>query len=87
MLALREVLEEHASVVRGGREREVVVEQLVPGDLVVLREGERVPADARLVDAAGLAVDESTLTSMSTSASTSSTRLGGTWATGARTRR
>ncbi len=62
VLALRDVLEEHTNVVRGGREREVAVEQLVPGDLVLLREGERVPADARLVDAAALAVDESTLT-------------------------
>ena len=62
VIALREVLEEHASVIRGGREREVAVEQLVPGDLLVLREGERVPADARLVAAAGLAIDESTLT-------------------------
>jgi Ca2+-transporting ATPase len=62
VLALREVLEERASVVRGGREREVGVERLVPGDLVVLRAGERVPADARLLVAAGLAVDESTLT-------------------------
>ena len=62
VLALREVLEQNASVIRAGREREVGVEQLVPGDLVVLREGERVPADGRLVAAAGLAVDESTLT-------------------------
>jgi Ca2+-transporting ATPase len=62
VLALREVLEQRASVVRDGRERELGVDRLVPGDLVVLREGERVPADARLVTAAGLAVDESTLT-------------------------
>ena len=62
VLALREVLEQHASVIRAGREREVGVEQLVPGDVVVLREGERVPADGRLVVTAGLAVDESTLT-------------------------
>ena len=62
VLALREVLEQRASVVRDGREREVGVERVVPGDLVVLREGERVPADARVVDAAGLAMDESTLT-------------------------
>ena len=62
VLALREVLERRATVVRSGLEREVGVEELVPGDLVLLREGERVPADARLVVAAGLAVDESTLT-------------------------
>ena len=62
VLALRDVLEQRATVVRSGREREVGVEELVPGDLVVLREGERVPADARLIDGAGLAVDESMLT-------------------------
>ena len=62
VLALRDVLEQRATVVRSGREREVGVAELVPGDLVVLREGERVPADARLIDVAGLAVDESTLT-------------------------
>ena len=62
VLALRDVLEQRATVVRSGREREVGVEELVPGDLVVLREGERVPADARLAIVAGLAVDESTLT-------------------------
>jgi Ca2+-transporting ATPase len=62
VLALRDVLEQRATLVRSGREREVGVEELVPGDLVVLREGERVPADARLIDSAGLAVDESMLT-------------------------
>jgi len=62
MLALRDVREWRAIVIRGGRAREIGVEQLVPGDLIVLNEGERVPADARLVTAAGLAVDESSLT-------------------------
>jgi len=62
ILALRDVLERRATVVRSGREREVAVEELVPGDLVVVREGEWVPADGRLVAAAGLAVDESALT-------------------------
>jgi len=62
VLALREVLVQQATVIRAGRDREIGVEQLVPGDLVVLREGERVPADARLVSAAALVVDESTLT-------------------------
>jgi Ca2+-transporting ATPase len=62
VLALRDVLEHRAAVMRSGREREAPVEELVPGDVVVLREGERVPADARLVESAGLAVDESALT-------------------------
>ena len=62
VLALRDVLVRRASVIRAGREREVDAEQVVPGDLVLLREGERVPADGRLTAAAGLAVDESTLT-------------------------
>ena len=62
VLALRGSLERRASVFRSGREREIPVEWVVPGDLVVLREGERVPADTRLVEAHGLAVDESLLT-------------------------
>ncbi|MGH3126811.1 MAG: cation-translocating P-type ATPase, partial [Gaiellaceae bacterium] len=62
ILALRDVLERRATVIRSGRERDVAVEELVPGDLVVVREGEWVPADGRLAAAAGLAVDESTLT-------------------------
>ena len=62
ILALRDTVPRRANVIRAGREREIAVEELVPGDLVVLREGERVPADGRLVTADGLAVDESALT-------------------------
>jgi Ca2+-transporting ATPase len=62
VLALRDTLLKHASVVRDGREREIAAEALVPGDLILLREGERVPADGRLVSAEGLAADESLLT-------------------------
>jgi calcium-translocating P-type ATPase len=62
VLALRGVLELRASVVRSGRERDVPAEELVPGDLVIVREGGRVPADGRLAATAGLAVDESELT-------------------------
>ena len=51
-----------AAVVRDGREHQVPAEELVPGDLVVLREGDRVPADARLVAARRLELDESALT-------------------------
>jgi Ca2+-transporting ATPase len=62
VLALRGALEQRATAIRDGREGELPADELVPGDLVVLAEGERVPADGRLVAASGLAVDESALT-------------------------
>jgi P-type Ca2+ transporter type 2C len=62
ILALREALSPVASVIRDGREREVPAGELVQGDVVILREGDRVPADARLVVAPGVQVDESSLT-------------------------
>jgi Ca2+-transporting ATPase len=62
VLALRESIQQWANVVRGGSERRVTVADLVPGDVLVVREGERVSADARLVTTDGLAVDESLLT-------------------------
>jgi P-type Ca2+ transporter type 2C len=62
VLALRESIQQWANVVRGSGEQRVAVAELVPGDVLVVREGERVSADARLVAAEGLAVDESLLT-------------------------
>ena len=55
-------LEPHAVVVRDDQEREVAGETLVPGDLIILRRGMAVPADARLILADHLSVDESALT-------------------------
>ncbi len=60
--SLRKLAEPTASVRRGGVVAEVPVEQVVPGDLVLLAAGRRVPADVRLLEAWGLAVDESSLT-------------------------
>ncbi|HEX7242700.1 MAG TPA: HAD-IC family P-type ATPase [Longimicrobiaceae bacterium] len=51
-----------ATVVRGGAVREVPAESLVPGDVVVLEAGARVPADARLLSAAELRTAEAALT-------------------------
>ncbi|HEU5363241.1 MAG TPA: cation-transporting P-type ATPase [Gaiellaceae bacterium] len=62
VLALRAALDQRATVIRGGGERELPADELVPGDLVPLTEGERVPADGRVVSASALAVDESALT-------------------------
>jgi Ca2+-transporting ATPase len=60
--ALRALLAQQARVRRGGEKRQLGAEALVPGDLVLLEAGDRVPADGRLVAAHGLEVDESTLT-------------------------
>ncbi len=62
VVALMRLVSPRARVVRDGREREVDSRDLVPGDLVVLESGSRVPADVRLVEARGLEVDESLLT-------------------------
>jgi Ca2+-transporting ATPase len=51
-----------AHVVRSGRERDIEADLVVPGDLLVVREGDRVAADARLVEVPALEVDESALT-------------------------
>src|SRR5690606_36606563 len=51
-----------ARVLRDGHRATVAVEDLVPGDVLLLEAGDRVPADARLLRARGLRVDESVLT-------------------------
>ena len=60
--ALRELAEPTAAVIRDGKRHEVSVESVVPGDLLVLEAGRRVPADARLVEADRLATSEASLT-------------------------
>jgi len=60
--ALRQLLKLRASVERGGEVREIEAADIVPGDIVWLESGSRVPADARLLSATGLEVDESLLT-------------------------
>jgi magnesium-transporting ATPase (P-type) len=60
--AIRKMLSPQAIVVRSGQRITVSAEELVPGDLVFLRSGDRVPADLRLVHAKGLQVQEAALT-------------------------
>ncbi|MAT64132.1 MAG: calcium-translocating P-type ATPase, PMCA-type [Gammaproteobacteria bacterium] len=62
MAALRGMLAPQAEVRRDGHSRMLPAEELVPGDLVLLDAGDRIPADGRLIRAHGLEVDESTLT-------------------------
>jgi P-type Ca2+ transporter type 2C len=62
MEALRAMAAPVASVIRDGVEREVAAREVVPGDVVVLRAGDRVAADLRLVEAVNLQMDEASLT-------------------------
>ena len=62
LAALRELSSPRALVVRDGKERRMAAKELVPGDLISLREGDRVPADGIVLDAVNLTVDESLLT-------------------------
>ena len=60
--AIRAMLSPRAVVLREGRREEIDAERLVPGDLVLLASGDRVPADLRLIQVKELRCDESTLT-------------------------
>ena len=60
--ALEELAAPLAKVHREGQTREVAAKELVPGDLIILEAGDFVPADARLVTADSLQVNESALT-------------------------
>lgn len=64
-----------APVLRDGQVVALPVEAIVPGDVVLLEAGERVPADARLLSSSALAVDESMLTGESTPAAKAATRV------------
>ena len=59
---LQKLLVVQARVRRDGKEETLSAEELVPGDVVLLESGNRVPADLRLIKARNLAVDESLLT-------------------------
>jgi Ca2+-transporting ATPase len=60
--ALNRLVETRARVLRDGRELSLSDAELVPGDILLLEDGDRVPADARLLAATNLLVDESALT-------------------------
>jgi magnesium-transporting ATPase (P-type) len=60
--AVRDMLAAHATVLREGERRQVDATELVPGDVVLLEPGDKVPADLRLVRVRNLRVVESALT-------------------------
>jgi len=64
--SLRRLTALKARVTRSGRESEIDSRELVPGDIISLETGTKVPADARLIELAALQVDEASLTGEST---------------------
>lgn len=62
MDSFRNMLPAMITARRDGRPLEIPADDLVPGDVIVLNEGDRVPADARLIEARELKVDNSSLT-------------------------
>jgi sodium/potassium-transporting ATPase subunit alpha len=62
LAALEKLLPQSVKVRRDGREMDIPAEHLVPGDILLLIEGAKVPADCRLVESWGLRVNLSTLT-------------------------
>jgi P-type Ca2+ transporter type 2C len=60
--ALRKLTALRAKVIRDGMEKEIDASELVPGDIILLDTGSKIPADARLIDVASLQVDEASLT-------------------------
>ncbi len=62
LAAIRDLLSPSARVLRAGRRRVVPAEALVPGDVVLLQSGDKVPADLRLVAVKSLRIQEAALT-------------------------
>jgi len=51
MATMKSWMPEYAKVIRDGELKKILVKEIVPGDIIVLEEGDRVPADARLIEA------------------------------------
>lgn len=66
--AIRNMLPLQTQVLREGRRRELPATELVPGDIVYLAAGDKVPADLRLLDSRGLRIEEAALTGESVAA-------------------
>lgn len=66
---LKKLIVSKTTVIRDGEYHEVQTDSLVPGDVVLLEEGNRVPADMRLIEVVNLKVDESMLTGESSAVS------------------
>lgn len=62
LAALRRLLPSQVEVIRGGEVIQIPAEEVVPGDIVLLEQGDNVPADCRLIEAFGVRVNNATVT-------------------------
>lgn len=62
LAALKSFVTTNTTVVRGGKEEVISASEVVPGDIILLQEGERVSADARVIHSNDLMIDEAALT-------------------------
>lgn len=62
MDAIRHMLAPHAAILRGGARQSIESDKIVPGDIVLLEAGDKVPADLRLLGTHGLQIQEAILT-------------------------
>ncbi|NWF96262.1 MAG: cation-translocating P-type ATPase [Candidatus Thorarchaeota archaeon] len=60
--ALRQMLRPTAVVLRDGRPTTVLTREIVPGDILILKEGERLPADGRVIESVNLKIGEAAIT-------------------------
>lgn len=73
--SIREMLSVKAGVLREGKRKDILASNLVPGDLVYLRAGDKVPADLRIIEASNLQIEESSLTGESDAVDKQTERL------------
>ncbi|MEM4719714.1 MAG: cation-transporting P-type ATPase [Candidatus Pacearchaeota archaeon] len=72
--ALKEMLLPVTIVIRDGKEKEISSKELVPGDIIILRSGEKIPADCLILEEKNLLVNESILTGESKEVSKKATK-------------
>lgn len=82
--AIRNMISPHAAVLRDGKRTNLPVAGIVPGDVVLIEAGDRVPADLRLIRTRSLTVDEAILTGESVTAAKQSDPVGADAALGDR---
>ncbi len=73
--ALKKMTSPNALVIRDGKETKIPASQLVPGDIMLLYTGDKIPADARLIEAHNLKVEEAALTGESTAVDKSTSTI------------